>query len=210
MCQCEDCSCCDSYWTFEKLVISTQDYYYKASNSSRQVAAIFQWLTPLWQRATRRPLCRNSCNTMGARRWGGLHNDHPKSPFAMEQRETSNGGTERGDISRAVVCTNIHIRPSSKTGGRVREIGGLQFPMDNGTLITPWRRASCQVARRAINGWRGIKKRSNSLTMRYRVVYSKFILGILAEIKYKKFYKFCIAATCYIRRVIYVKEIIFI
>ncbi|XP_018300346.1 uncharacterized protein [Mycetomoellerius zeteki] len=42
-----NCSCCDSYWTFEKLVISTQDYYYKASNSSRQVAAIFQWLTPL-------------------------------------------------------------------------------------------------------------------------------------------------------------------
>jgi len=46
-------------------------------------------------------------------------------------------GMERGDISRAVVCTNIHIRPFSRKGGRVREIGELQFPMDNGTLITP-------------------------------------------------------------------------
>ena len=46
MCQCEDCSCCNSSWIFEELVISTWGYY-KASNSPRQVAAIFQWLTPL-------------------------------------------------------------------------------------------------------------------------------------------------------------------
>jgi len=92
----------------------------------------------------------------------------------------------------------LHTYPPLLENGRyrVREIGGLQFPMDNGTLITPWRRASYQVARRAINGWRGIKKKSNSLTVCYRVVRSKFIPRTLAKVKYKKFYKFCIA-ICY-------------
>lgn len=73
---------------------------------------------------------------------------------------TSNERDEERCILRYIESGSLreytYILPSSRTGGRVREIGGLQFPMDNGTLITPWRRASCQVARRAINGWRGI------------------------------------------------------
>lgn len=93
---------------------------------------------------------RNSHYATSVRRWGGLHNVWP--PFitlyhtvARTRRQIS--GTNRRSISkRVVISARIYIyiySPFLKSEGREREVEGLQFPMDNGSLITPWRRASC-------------------------------------------------------------------
>lgn len=55
--------------------------------------------------------------------------------------ETSKGRDEerRECIESGVESARGYTYPPlfSKKGDKVREIGGLQFPMDNGTLITP-------------------------------------------------------------------------
>lgn len=66
---------------------------------------------------------------------------HPRPWSDANARDVESGETKRGESTCrecSIDCTNnIHIHPSSRARGRVREIGGLQFPMDNGTLITP-------------------------------------------------------------------------
>jgi len=61
---------------------------------------------------------------------------HPRLWGDANARDAEPGETRRGKVhgrERGMPRTNVRVLPSPG----VREIGGLQFPMDNGTLITP-------------------------------------------------------------------------